>query len=143
VADIKALKWETIGGLSLTEPVKQFWRPFLQQPTHTPLADRVQLNKTTFYVTPRPYTLNQIQGTAFLCFHPRQQVDSRDWRRQEIVWRNNICRQAKPSKPACASILNGAANSSPRCWIKPRSLMAAPVFATPTLGPRATGAPLL
>ena len=98
VADIKALQWKTIGGLPLTEPVKQFWRPFLQHPSRTALADRVQLNKTTFYVTARPYTLNQIQGTAYLCFNPRQQVDSRDWRRQEIVLAQQRLQEGKTIK---------------------------------------------
>jgi transposase len=84
VADIKALKWQTIGGVPLTEPIKKFWRPVLQQASRLPLENRVQLNKTTFYVTTRSYALNQVKGTLFLCFNARQQVDLRDWRREEI-----------------------------------------------------------
>jgi transposase len=98
VADIKALKWETIGGLPLAEPVKMFWRPFLRQIWRLPLADRVQLNKTTFYVTARPYTLNQVQGTIYFCFNPRQQVDSRDWRRQEIAQAQQCLLEGKTIK---------------------------------------------
>ena len=49
------------------------------------MADRVALNKTTFYVTTRPYTLGHVPGTLYLCFNARQQVDLRDWRREEIV----------------------------------------------------------
>jgi transposase len=98
VADIKALNWETIGGLPLTEPVKMFWRTFLPHILRLPLADRVQLNKTTFYVTARPYTLNQVQGTLYLCFNPRQQVDSRDWRRQEIAHAQQCLQEGKSIK---------------------------------------------
>jgi transposase len=85
VADIKALKWETIAGVPLTESLQKLWRPRLQQTSSLPLADRVPLNKTTFYVFTRPYVLNQVQGTLYLCFNARQQVDLRDWRREEIV----------------------------------------------------------
>src|SRR5665647_1308915 len=52
VADIKELKWKTIGGLPLTEPVKMFWRPFLRQIWRLPLADRVQLNNCLLYTSP-------------------------------------------------------------------------------------------
>jgi transposase len=85
VADIKALNWGTIAGVPLTESVKKFWRPVLKQTLRLPLADRVQLNKTTFYVTQRPYVLKPVRGTLYLCFNARQQVDLRDWRRQEVV----------------------------------------------------------
>jgi len=85
VADIQALNWQTIAGVPLTEPVQMFWRPALQQSSSLPLAHRVKLNKTTFYVTTRPYRLNQAQGTLYLCFNARQQVDLRDWRREELV----------------------------------------------------------
>jgi transposase len=85
VADVKALKWETIGGIPLIEPIKKFWRPVLKEASKLPLENRVQLKETTFYVTPRPYALNRVKGTLYLCFNARKQVDLRDWRREEIV----------------------------------------------------------
>jgi transposase len=85
VADIKALEWDTICGVPLTESLQKFWRPVIQQKSSPPMADRVALNKTTFYVTTRPYTLGHVPGTLYLCFNARQQVDLRDWRREEIV----------------------------------------------------------
>jgi len=85
VADIKALEWETICGVALTQAVQKFWRPVLRKGPQWPLADRVPLNQTTFYVTERPYCLKPIRGTLYLCFNPRQQVDLRDSRRTEIV----------------------------------------------------------
>jgi transposase len=98
VADIKALKWETIAGVPLTEPLQKFWRPFLQQTSSPPLADRVQLNKTTFYVSTRPYVLNQVKGTLYLCFNARQQVDLRDCRREEIVQAHQRLQEGKTIK---------------------------------------------
>jgi len=98
VADIKALKWETICGLPLTKPVQGFWRPVIKKAPRLDLADRVQLNKTTFYVTQRPYALNQVKGRLYLCFNPRQQVDLRDWRREEIVQAQAGLREGKTIK---------------------------------------------
>ena len=57
----------------------------MQKGPRLSLADRVQLNKTTFYVTTRSYALNRVKGKLCLCFNPRQQVDLRDSRREEIV----------------------------------------------------------
>lgn len=85
IADIKALKFETICGVPLTEAMQKFWRPVIQKKARSLLEDRVALNKTTFYLTTRPYTLGQVDGTLYLCFNARQQVDLTDWRRQEIA----------------------------------------------------------
>jgi transposase len=98
IADMKALDWETICGVPLTESVQRFWRPVIQKTLRLPLADRVQLNKTTFYVTTRPYAINQVKGTLSLCFNARQQVDLRDARREEIVQAQPRLREGKRIK---------------------------------------------
>jgi len=98
VADIKALQWETICGVPLTEAVQKFWRPVLAKTSGLPLADRVALNKTTFYVTARAYKLGRVRGTLYLCFNARQQVDLRDWRREEIVQAQQRLREGKTIK---------------------------------------------
>jgi hypothetical protein len=51
LADIKSLAWETVCGVTLTEPLKKFWRPVVQKAGRPALEDRVQLHQTTFYVT--------------------------------------------------------------------------------------------
>ncbi len=106
VADIQALKWDTICGLPLTEPVKTFWRPVLQRSSRLPLADRVPLNRTTFYVTKRAYTLGQVAGTLYLCFNARQQVNLRDWRREEIVQAQQRLEEGKTLKPGLEKYFN-------------------------------------
>ncbi len=98
VADVKALKWETICGLPLGKPIQKFWRPVIQKTPRLPLADRVELNKTTFYVTRRPYVLNQVKGHLYLCFNPRQQVELRDSRRAEIVYAQMCLQKGKAIK---------------------------------------------
>jgi transposase len=99
LADIRALKWNTICGVPLTETVQDFWRPLLQkQAPRLPLADRVQLNKTTFYVTTHAYAIHSVKGTLYLCFNARQQVDLRDSRREEIVQAQQLLRAGKAIK---------------------------------------------
>lgn len=98
VADIKGLNWETLCGLALTENVKAFWRPVIRKSNRLELEDRVQLNKTTFYVTARPYFLDKIKGDLHLCFNARQQLDLRDSRRDEIVHAQQLLREDKAIK---------------------------------------------
>ena len=98
IAEMKALKWETIGGVPLTPVVQKFWRPVLSKALRLPFADRVQLNQTTFYVTTRRYRLNRVWGTLYLCFNPRQQVDLRDSRREEIAQAQQRLREGKTVK---------------------------------------------
>ncbi len=98
VAEIKGLKWETVCGLALTDPVKKFWRPVMGKSHRLELEDRVQLNKTTFYVTTRPYSLDKVKGDLSLCFNARQQLDLRDSRREEIVHAQQLLREDKAIK---------------------------------------------
>jgi transposase len=107
LVDIQSLKWNTIGGMPLTESLQDFWRPRLRrQVPALPLADRVQLNKTTFYVTARPYAIDRVQGTLYLCFNPRQQVDLRDSRRAEIVHAQPLLRAGKAIKAGLQKYFN-------------------------------------
>jgi len=78
--------------------VQKFWRPVLSKALRLPFADRVPLNQTTFYVTTRTYRLNQVRGTLYLCFNPRQQVDLRDSRREEIAQAQQRLRAGKTIK---------------------------------------------
>ena len=98
IADIKALEWETVCGVPLTESVQEFWRPVIKKTNRLPLTDRVQSNQTTFYVTTRPYTIQKVKGTLYLCFNARQQVDLRDSRREELVAAQQRLREGKTIK---------------------------------------------
>jgi transposase len=66
------------------------------------LADRVQLNKTTFYVTTHSYAIQPVKGTLYLCFNARQQVDLRDSRREEMVQAQQMLRAGKVIKTGLA-----------------------------------------
>jgi transposase len=102
IADIKALKWETVCGVPLIDSLKKFWRPLLPKASRLSLSDRVQLSQTTFYVTTQPYTIQQVKGTLHLCFNNRQQVELRDSRRDEIVEAQNRLRNGKTIKEGLA-----------------------------------------
>jgi transposase len=106
IADIKALEWETVCGIPLTESVQEFWRAAIPKTHRLPLADRVQSNETTFYVTTRPYTIQKVKGTLYLCFNARQQVDLRDARREEIVAAQQRWRAGKTIKSGLEKYLN-------------------------------------
>lgn len=99
LVDIQGLGWNTIGGIPLTPPLQKFWRPRLRKASaRLPLADLVQLNQTNFYVTTSPYAIQGVAGTLYLCFNARQQVDLRDWRRQEVVQAQQLLRTGKTIK---------------------------------------------
>jgi transposase len=102
IADIRALKWETVCGVPLTDSLKKVWRPLLSKSRRLSLSDRVQLNQTTFYVTTRPYTIQQVRGTLHLCFNARKQVELRDSRRDDIVEAQNRLRNGRSIKDGLA-----------------------------------------
>lgn len=98
IADIKALKWDTICGVALTDSLKKFWRPIVQTSNRLNLKDRVQLNKTIFYVLTQPYSFNKVKGELHLCFNPQQQLDLRDSRRAEILHAQKLLQEGKTIK---------------------------------------------
>lgn len=106
VQEMRDLGWNTIAGLALTPPLQKFCRPLLARTSELRFADRVQLKKTTFYVTTHPYRLGKLPGTLYLCFHPRQQVYLRDWRRQQIAQAQQRLRQGKTIKPGLEKFLD-------------------------------------
>jgi transposase len=106
VKEMKDLGWNTIGGLPLTPPLQKFCRPLLARASELHFADRVQLKETTFYVTTHAYGLGPLRGTLYLCFNPRQQVNLRDWRRQQIAQAQQRLRQGKTIQPGLEKFLD-------------------------------------
>lgn len=102
LADFKALKWDVICGVTLIEKIKAFWRPLLASSKELALKDRVQLNKSTFYVTSKPYSLCETRGYLHLCFNPRHQLDLQDSRREEIIEAKQLLLEGKTIKPELA-----------------------------------------
>ena len=110
IADLKALQWDTICGVALTDDLKRFWRPIVKSSNRLHLKDRVQLNKTTFYVVAEPYSIGKVKGTLHLCFNPQQQVDLRDSRRADILDAQKLLREGKNIKPGLGKYFNKRGN---------------------------------
>ena len=144
VADIKGLNWETLCGLALTENVKAFWRPVIRKSNRLELEDRVQLNKTTFYVTARPYFLDKIKGDLHLCFNARQQLDLRDSRRDEIVHAQQLLREDKAIKSGLEKYFDQKGNVIVKALNKAEEFDGySCIFSTPSDCKRSTCAALL
>jgi transposase len=98
ISDIKALKWDTVCGVALTEGLKKFWRPVLQESRRLNIKDHVKLNRTTFYVTTKPYSFDRVKGELHLCFNPQQQLDLKNSRRAQILEAQQLLQQGKRIK---------------------------------------------
>lgn len=99
LAAAKALKWDTLCGVAIQDHIKRFWRESIRDTEKlTILGNRVELNKTIFYVIKRPYTINGVKGELALCFNQQQQVRLRESRRSELVDAQELLRQGKVIK---------------------------------------------
>lgn len=99
LADAKALQWETLCGVPIREEIKRFWRKAIQeQKQRMVIENRVELNKTIFYVLTRPYVINDVHGTLALCFNQTQQVKLRESRRSELLDAQARLQRGKPVK---------------------------------------------
>ena len=122
LADIKALRWDTVCGVPLTEDLKRLWRPMLQGGHSLRLEDRVPLNQTTFYVLTRHHSIGQVKGQLHLCFNPQQQLQLRDSRRADILQAQQLLKQGKTLNSGLAKFFG------PRAKILSHRLAAAEEF---------------
>jgi transposase len=99
IADAKGLKWDTLCGVPVQDYIKQFWRQSVRDTEKlTILENRVELNKTIFYVITRPYAINGVKGELALCFNQQQQIKLRESRRSEFIDAQELLRQGKAIK---------------------------------------------
>jgi transposase len=99
IADAKGLKWDTLCGVPIQDHIKRFWRqPLRNIEELMTLENRVELNKTIFYVITRPYTINGVKGELALCFNQQQQLKLRESRRSEFIDAQELLRQGKAIK---------------------------------------------
>ena len=99
LADAKALKWDTLCGVPIRDNLKRFWRGAIRdQAQLMRIENRVDLNKTIFYVMARPYSIKGVKGELLLCFHQQQQVTLRESRRSDLVDAQQAFQQGKAIK---------------------------------------------
>jgi transposase len=100
IADIAALKWDTICGMALNEGLKKFWKPFIEKnKTSIDLSHRVELNETVFYAVSKPYNVKHIKGHLHLCFNKQQQLNMWESRRSEVLYAQEQLHRNRGIKP--------------------------------------------
>ena len=99
LSDIKHLHWDTLCGVPLNESLKKFWRPSADPQQLMQLSHRQRVGQTVFYTYFRPYQLDGVRGKLALCLNERQQRDSRESRRDEILHAEKLLAQGKSIKP--------------------------------------------
>jgi len=97
--DIKRLHWDTLCGVPLNEHLKKFWRPWTDPQQLMQLSRRQRVGQTVFYVQLQPYSLGDVPGHLAFCLNERQQRDSRESRRDEVLYAQKLLAEGKSIKP--------------------------------------------
>jgi transposase len=98
IKDIKDLHWDTLCGVPIHAALKKFWRPWADPQRLLRLSNRVRVGSTVFYTLLRPYRINGVRGKLALCLNERQQRDTRESRRDEILYAQKLLAQGKAIK---------------------------------------------
>jgi transposase len=99
VKDIKDLHWDTLCGVPLNHALKKFWRPWANPQRLMQFPNRVRVGSTIFYACLRPYQIDRVRGQLALCFNEQRQRDTRESRRDEIVYAQKLLAESKAIKP--------------------------------------------
>ena len=97
--DIKALGWDTLCGVPLREPLKEFWRPKLKSQTLVQLEHRHRVGRSVFYALSKSYSMDGVRGDLALCLNEQMQRLSRESRYDELVAAERLLAQGKTIKP--------------------------------------------
>jgi hypothetical protein len=97
--DIKHLNWDTLCGVPLNGKLKKFWRPWAHPQQMMQLPHRQRVGQTVFYSLLRPYRLDGVRGKLALCLNERQQRDTRESRRDEVLHAQQLLAQGQSIKP--------------------------------------------
>ena len=97
--DIKALGWDTLCGVPLREPLKEFWRPKLKSQTLVQLDHRHRVGRSVFYALSKSYSMDGVRGDLALCLNEQMQRLSRESRYDELVAAEKLLAQGKTIKP--------------------------------------------
>lgn len=108
VKDIKDLHWDTLCGVPLSDALKKFWRPWAKPQRLMQFRHRVRVASTIFYALLRPYRMEGVAGKLALCFNEQRQRDTRESRRDEIVYAQKLLADGKAIKPGIRPFLDAA-----------------------------------
>jgi transposase len=111
--DIKHLNWDTLCGVPLNGKLKKFWRPWAAPQQMMQLPHRERVGQTVFYSLLRPYQLDGVHGKLALCLNERQQRDTRESRRDEVLHAQQLLAQDKSIKPALQQFFDSRGHLRP------------------------------
>lgn len=97
--DIKALRWDTLCGVPINRALKKFWRPWANPQRLMQFPNRVRVGSTVFYTLLRPYRIDAVRGKLALCLNEQRQRDTRESRRDEILYAQTLLAEGKAIKP--------------------------------------------
>lgn len=97
--DIRALGWDTLCGIPLRDPLKEFWRPKLKGQSLVQLENRHRVGQSVFYAQSKSYQMDGVRGDLALCLNEQTQRNSRESRFDELVAAEKLLAQGKTIKP--------------------------------------------
>lgn len=106
IVDVKALKWDTLCGVTSNPKLEKLWRQTLSQGELIRFNKRVRLNETIFYVATRPYEIGGVKGELALCFNEQKQCRLRESRYDEIADAQILLKNGQSIKPALKKFIN-------------------------------------
>src|SRR6516164_8066610 len=107
VKDIQDLHWDTLCGVPLNPALKKFWRPWANPQLLMQFPNRVRVASSVFYTLLRPFRIDRIRGNLALCFNEQRQRDTRESRRDEIVYAQKLLAEGKAIQPGLQPFFDG------------------------------------
>jgi transposase len=95
---IQELQWDTLCGIPIHPALKSFWRPWASLQRMLQFSNRVRVGSTVFYTLLRPYKMGNVRGQLALCLNEQRQRDTRESRRDEILYAQKLLAEGKAIK---------------------------------------------
>lgn len=105
IRETGALGWNTLCGLSLHNNLKKIIRA-LNEKDIINFDNRVQSNKTIFYVKSIPHEIDSVSGTLAICFNDNKKIALRESRYDEIREAQKLLAKNKKIKTGMEKLLN-------------------------------------
>lgn len=96
---MQKINWKVLCGFSLTDRLKKIIDLFIKRKKFLDINNRIRLNKTTFHVVKKKYTIGSIEGTLAICFNDKKKLDLRDSLYDEVLNAQRLILNRKKVKP--------------------------------------------
>jgi len=99
VEQIKKLHWDALCGIPMHPALPEFWRPWASPERMLRFSNRVRVGSSVFYTLMRPYKMGAVRGRLALCLNEQRQRETRESRRDEILYAQKLLAEGKAIKP--------------------------------------------